>query len=183
MDRTLDAWRSERLEALIPTGKRRVSNGPTEVVNALIKKVKKVGHGVRNLDSYRLRLLLAAGVDWRTVTWLAFASHPDQRPLTTLGGVEPGWYGVGRSHGNPEARKTTAPVQPDRGRRRARGYGIRSRGSLVASRSSRLSQSVVPPASSAERTAAGEAVGFAAMWSAAAPATCGEAIDVPLTVL
>lgn len=48
-----------------------VSNGPTEAVNALIKKVKKVGHGFRNLDNYRLRLLLAAGVDWRTPQWQA----------------------------------------------------------------------------------------------------------------
>ena len=72
------AWQAKqpRLEAFIPTGKRRVSNGPTEAVNALIKKVKKVGHGFRNLDNYLLRLLLAAGVDWRTVTWQAAPATP-----------------------------------------------------------------------------------------------------------
>jgi hypothetical protein len=43
-----------------------VSNGPTEATNALIKKVKRVGHGFRNFDNYRL-LLLAVGLDWRTV--------------------------------------------------------------------------------------------------------------------
>lgn len=74
--RTLDAWRPELLEAFTSTGKRRVSNGPTEAVNALIKKAKKVGHGFRNLDNYRLRLLLSAGVDWRTVTWQAAPAIP-----------------------------------------------------------------------------------------------------------
>ena len=74
--RTLDAWQGELLAAFTPTGKRGVSNGPTEAVNALIKKIKKIGHGFRNLDNYRLRLLLATGVDWRTVTWQAPPATP-----------------------------------------------------------------------------------------------------------
>ena len=74
--RTLDAWREELLAAFTPTGRRGVSNGPTEAVNALIKKVKRVGHGFRNLDNYRLRLLLAVGVDWNTVTWQAAPATP-----------------------------------------------------------------------------------------------------------
>ena len=61
--RTLDAWRPELL-AYFDTGG--VSNGPTEAVNALIKKVKRVGHGYRNFTNYRLRLLLHCGVDWNT---------------------------------------------------------------------------------------------------------------------
>jgi transposase len=61
--RTLDAWRPELL-AYFDTGG--VSNGPTEAVNALIKKVKRVGHGYRNFDNYRLRVLLHCGVDWHT---------------------------------------------------------------------------------------------------------------------
>ncbi|MBC7630452.1 transposase [Aeromicrobium sp.] len=48
-----------------------MSNGPTEATNALIKKVKRAGHGFRNFDNYRLRLLLTVGLDWRTVHWLA----------------------------------------------------------------------------------------------------------------
>ena len=44
------------------------SNGPTEAINGLIKKVKRVGHGYRNFDNYRLRLLLHYGVDWHTST-------------------------------------------------------------------------------------------------------------------
>ena len=42
------------------------SNGPTEAVNLLIKKVKRVGHGFRNFTNYRLRLLLYCGVAWQT---------------------------------------------------------------------------------------------------------------------
>ncbi len=59
-----------------PTGRRGVSNGPTEAVNALIKKVKRVGHGFRNLHNYRLRLLLAVGLDWNTVPWHAPPATP-----------------------------------------------------------------------------------------------------------
>ena len=42
------------------------SNGPTEAVNLLIKKVKRVGHGFRNFANYRLRLLLHCGIRWQT---------------------------------------------------------------------------------------------------------------------
>jgi len=86
--RTLDAWRPELLAAFTPSGRCPASNGPTEAVNMLIKKIKQIGHGFRNLANYRLRLLLAVGLDWRTVHWQA-PPEPDQRPLTTLGGVEP----------------------------------------------------------------------------------------------
>jgi transposase len=61
--RTLDVWRQELL-AYFDTGG--VSNGPTEAVNGLIKKVKRVGHGYRNFNNYRLRLLLHCGTDWNT---------------------------------------------------------------------------------------------------------------------
>ncbi len=55
--------------------------------------------------------------------------------------------------------------------------------SLVESGSSALFQSVFPAACRADLTCAGEAPGLLALYSAAAPATCGEAIDVPLMVL
>jgi transposase len=42
-----------------------LSNGPTEAMNLLVKKIKRVGHGFRNLNNYRLRLLLHCGVEWR----------------------------------------------------------------------------------------------------------------------
>jgi transposase len=44
----------------------RLTNGPTEAVNLLVKKIKRVGHGFRNFDNYRLRLLLHCGVQWQT---------------------------------------------------------------------------------------------------------------------
>jgi Transposase len=42
-----------------------LSNGPTEAMNLLIKKTKRIGHGFRNFENYRLRLLLHCGVEWR----------------------------------------------------------------------------------------------------------------------
>jgi transposase len=61
--RTVRAWEAEIL-AFHATGGR--SNGPTEAMNLLIKKVKRVGHGFRNFVNYRLRLLLHCGVSWPT---------------------------------------------------------------------------------------------------------------------
>jgi transposase len=61
--RTVRAWEAEILAFHSADG---CSNGPTEAVNLLIKKVKRVGHGFRNFDNYRLRLLLHCGVRWQT---------------------------------------------------------------------------------------------------------------------
>ena len=63
--RTIDSWRTELL-AYFDTD--RISNGPTEAINLVIKKIKRVGHGFRNFDNYRLRLLLYCGVEWNTPT-------------------------------------------------------------------------------------------------------------------
>ena len=41
-------------------------NGRTEAVNLLSKKVRRIGHGSRNFDNYRLRFLLRCGVTWQT---------------------------------------------------------------------------------------------------------------------
>jgi transposase len=61
--RTVGAWQAEILAWHTTDG---CSNGPTEAVNLLIKKVKRVGHGFRNFTNYRLRLLLHCGVRWQT---------------------------------------------------------------------------------------------------------------------
>lgn len=61
--RTLDSWRGELLARFHAPN---VSNGPTEAINLLIKKIKRVGHGFRNFTNYRLRLLLHCGIDWQT---------------------------------------------------------------------------------------------------------------------
>lgn len=61
--KTIALWEPELLN-YFRTG--RASNGPTEGINLLIKKIKRVGHGFRNFDNYRLRLLLHAGIKWQT---------------------------------------------------------------------------------------------------------------------
>lgn len=57
LGRTLARWRSEIL------GRHRTgaSNGPTEGLNLLIKKVTRAGHGFRSFANDRLRILLHAG--------------------------------------------------------------------------------------------------------------------------
>jgi transposase len=37
-----------------------VSNGTTEAINLLIEKTRRLAHGFRNFDNYRLRILLVA---------------------------------------------------------------------------------------------------------------------------
>jgi transposase len=61
--RTVRAWEAEILAFQATDG---CSNGPTEAMNLLIKKVKRVGHGFRNFAKYRLRLLLHCGIRWQT---------------------------------------------------------------------------------------------------------------------
>lgn len=61
--KTISAWETEVL-AYHTTG---LSNGPTEAVNLLIEKIRRIGHGFRNFENYRLRLLLRCGhVKWQT---------------------------------------------------------------------------------------------------------------------
>jgi len=38
----------------------RISNGGTEAVNLLIEKTRRLAHGFRNFEHYRIRILLAA---------------------------------------------------------------------------------------------------------------------------
>jgi transposase len=46
----------------------RVSNGPTESLNNLIKRIKRIGFGFRNFENYRIRALLYAGKpNWRVL--------------------------------------------------------------------------------------------------------------------
>jgi transposase len=60
--KTMTKWRTE----ILAHHRSGASNGPTEAVNLLIKKVLRVAHGFRNFDNYRLRLLLHCGVRWQT---------------------------------------------------------------------------------------------------------------------
>ena len=61
LGRTLSRWRHE----IVAWHDLRVSNGPTEASNNLVKRIKRVGFGFTNFENYRMRALLyAGGVDW-----------------------------------------------------------------------------------------------------------------------
>ncbi|MGH9132746.1 MAG: ISL3 family transposase [Ilumatobacteraceae bacterium] len=62
--RTIDAWTDEILAFHTTAG---ANNGPTEAVNLIIEKIRRIGHGYRNFDNYRRRLLLGCGITWTTV--------------------------------------------------------------------------------------------------------------------
>ncbi len=63
LGRTIAAWQDQLLAYFTTAG---ASNGPTEAVNLLIKRIKRVGFGFRNFANYRLRLLLHCGITWQT---------------------------------------------------------------------------------------------------------------------
>jgi transposase len=74
--KTLAAWRPEIL-AHHRTG---ASAGPTEAMNLLIEKVRRVGHGFKRFENYRLRLLLHCGVDWPARSAVGLRPRPRRRP-------------------------------------------------------------------------------------------------------
>lgn len=57
LGRTIKKWRTE----IVAWHHAHVSNGPTEAVNNLIKRVKRVAFGFRKFSHYRIRALLYAG--------------------------------------------------------------------------------------------------------------------------
>ena len=54
---TLRRWRNQ----ILAWHTARVSNGPTEALNNLIKRIKRVAFGMRRFRHYRIRVLLYAG--------------------------------------------------------------------------------------------------------------------------
>jgi transposase len=57
LGRTLRSWRQQLL-AYFDT--HRLSNGGTEAINLIIEKVRRLAHGFKDFDHYRLRIMLAA---------------------------------------------------------------------------------------------------------------------------
>lgn len=57
LGRTITKWRHQ----IAAWHRARVSNGPTEAINNLIKRVKRVAFGFRRFAHYRIRALLYAG--------------------------------------------------------------------------------------------------------------------------
>jgi transposase len=57
LGRTIRRW----LHHIVAWHHARVSNGPTEAINNLIKRIKRIGFGFRRFRNYRIRALLYAG--------------------------------------------------------------------------------------------------------------------------
>ncbi len=57
LGRTIARWRDQ----IVAWHRARVSNGPTEAVNNLVKRVKRVAFGITNFRNYRIRALLYTG--------------------------------------------------------------------------------------------------------------------------
>jgi transposase len=57
LGRTIKRWRNQ----IVAWHRSQVSNGPTEAINNLVKRVKRVAFGMRRFRNYRLRTLLYAG--------------------------------------------------------------------------------------------------------------------------
>ena len=62
LGRTLTRWQAE----IINHHRTGDSNGPTEAMNLLIKKIKRAGCGFTNFTHYRLRVLAHCGLKWQT---------------------------------------------------------------------------------------------------------------------
>jgi transposase len=68
LGRTLRRWRDQ----LLAWHAAKVSNGPTEAANNLVKRIKRIGFGFRRFTHYRLRVLLYAGTpNWDRLATIA----------------------------------------------------------------------------------------------------------------
>ena len=57
LGRTIRRWRDQ----ILAWHQAHVSNGPTEAINNLVKRVKRTAFGFRRFEHYRIRALLYAG--------------------------------------------------------------------------------------------------------------------------
>ena len=57
LGRTIARWKHQ----IVAWHTGHVSNGPTEAINNLVKRIKRVGFGITNFANYRIRALLYAG--------------------------------------------------------------------------------------------------------------------------
>ena len=65
LGRTITKWRLQ----IAAWHQAKFTNGPTEAVNNLIKRIKRVAFGITNWTNYRTRALLYAGQpDWTLLT-------------------------------------------------------------------------------------------------------------------
>lgn len=65
LGRTISRWQHQ----ISAWHRARFTNGPTEAINNLVKRVKRVAFGIMNWTNYRTRALLYAGrPDWTLLT-------------------------------------------------------------------------------------------------------------------
>jgi transposase len=62
LSRTVKRWEPQILN-FFTTGR---SNARSEAQNLITEKLRRIAHGIRNFENYRLRLLLHSGVQWDT---------------------------------------------------------------------------------------------------------------------
>jgi len=60
--RTVRRWEPQILSFFV-TGR---TNAKSEAQNLATEKIRRIAHGMRNFENYRLRLLLHSGVEWNT---------------------------------------------------------------------------------------------------------------------
>jgi 1-acyl-sn-glycerol-3-phosphate acyltransferase len=109
------AWQTEILAWHRTDG---CSNRPTEAINLLLKKVKRVGHGFRNFANDRLWLLLHCGVRWQTHRTARLRSRSPRLVASSPTSDEAAdTFALGVSAALPVE---TASFSSPRGRRRAR---------------------------------------------------------------
>ena len=64
LGKTIERW----FEKICNYHLAKVTNGPTEALNNLVKRIKRIGFGFRNFENYRIRALLYAGKpNWRVL--------------------------------------------------------------------------------------------------------------------
>jgi transposase len=62
LSRTVRRWEPQILSFFV-TGH---TNAKSEAQNLITEKLRRIAHGMRNFENYRLRLLLHSGVEWNT---------------------------------------------------------------------------------------------------------------------
>ena len=68
LGRTIATWRDQ----IVAWHRARVSNGPNEAINNLVKRIKRIAFGITNFRNYRIRALLYAGKpNWGLLATLA----------------------------------------------------------------------------------------------------------------
>ncbi len=79
LGRTLRRWRAQ----VLAWHRAHVSNGPTEAMNNLAKRIKRIAFGFRRFDHYRIRVLLYAGKPrWHLLATI----KPRRNPMSQISG-------------------------------------------------------------------------------------------------